>query len=61
MTTEPVCVYYAIVAPNGQMLDSGEGTIGEVDQIRETLTKVFPNCTLRVMYPPRITKEECHA
>lgn len=54
MPIEPVCVYYVITAPGGAMLDSGENTIGEVDQLRETLTEVFPYCTLHVMYPPRI-------
>lgn len=60
MPIEPVCVYYAIMAPDGAVLDSGEGTIGEVDQVRETLTTVFPNCTLHVMYPPRIPAEGRH-
>lgn len=54
MSTEPVCVYYSITAPNGAVLESGEGTIGEVDAIRETLTQSFPRCTLHLMFPPRM-------
>lgn len=45
---EPPHVHFAVVTDDGAILDSGEGTVGEVAMLRETLALVFPRLELRV-------------
>lgn len=64
MPIDPVCVYYAVVAPGGAVLDSGQGTIEEVEAVRLAIRENFPRCTIYLKYPPRMhqpVKDDNHA